>query len=101
MTTEEIRSIPKVHQLTTPGGNMANHQYVIITGDRAIFQSYGTTIAIKDKITGELFLDIDHDISMTTIQYRNIFLRDYCNEPPGEIEHRIETEAYTIEPLNL
>jgi len=77
-------TIPTIRPLYTPSGSEAKNQYVIEMGDKEIFQSYETIIAVKTN--GKVYLDPKHDCSNTTAKYRNIFLGMKKPEILKEIE---------------
>ena len=96
----------KAHNLTSPKGNKVPNQIVITTEDKKIFQSYGTTIAIRDRVAfnpdglaknANVLLDRYYwNHSRTTSKYRSIFL----NETTKETEAKICDGTYTLTILN-
>lgn len=75
--------------------NMANNQFIIYDGDKTIFQSYNSTIAIKEN--GQVTLDRNTwDYSKTTGKYRNQFL----DEGIAETRKKIADGTYKLANLN-
>ena len=86
--------IPKVSNMQSPNGNDVPNQFIIDDGEKTIFQSYDSIIAIKWR--GKVYLDsYYHDYSRTTVKYRNIFL----GANSGEVAERIESGEYTLADL--
>lgn len=82
-------SNPKVEQFHV------KNQFLITDGDKRIFQSYNTVIAINDN--GEITLDANSwDYSQTTGKYRNKFL----GEDKKETEKKIKSGQYKLADLN-
>ena len=79
-----LENIPKVRQL-------ANNQYIIYQGNRTIFQSYNSIIAVKDR-KGKITLGRFWDYSVTTGKYRNQFL----NETIKETREKIKSGEYKL-----
>lgn len=74
---------------------LANNQFIVTDGEKTIFQSYKSVIAIKEneKVT----LDSRYwDYSKTTGKYRNQFL----NETKKETEVKIKEGTYILADLN-
>lgn len=70
------QSIPHVANLVSPrtGREVAN-QFLITDGEREVFQSYRTVIAVRDYATGTTTLDTSAlDYSVTTSKYLYQFL---------------------------
>lgn len=87
--------IPKVEQMVSPrtGAPVAN-QFIIRDDNLIIFQSYGTTIAIKDD--GDVLLNkYDWDYSRTTLKY----LREFLGEDTKAIRAKIKSGEYALEVL--
>ena len=81
--------------MTGQNGSPVVNQIVISTPDAIIFQSYHTTIAIKQ--SGKVYLDRNAwDYSTTTGRYRNRFL----NETKKETEAKIKAGEYILTDLN-
>lgn len=79
----------KVKQYTT-------NQFLLEDGDKSIFQSYDSVIAIKEKGKPTI-LDADKwDYSKTTGKYRSIFL----GETKKETEAKIKSGEYLLQNLN-
>lgn len=62
---------PKVEQLN-------NNQFVIRDGERVIFQSYKSIIAVVDFGKKIISIGSDYNYSTTTGKYRNMFFNDIC-----------------------
>ena len=76
------------------GAHVAN-QFIITDGSKEIFQSYRSTIAIKDN--GAVILDETHwNYSRTTSKYLCAFLE----ETTQEIKQKIKDGVYTFQDLN-
>jgi len=76
------------------GNNVAN-QFIITDGNKEIFQSYRTVIAINEG--GKITLDENKwDISVTTGKYRNQFL----GEGIAETRKKIQSGEYVLAELN-
>jgi hypothetical protein len=63
----------KVENIRSNKGNKIANQFIITDGNREIFQSYNSIIAIKE-YGKPTILGKDWDYSKTTGKYRNIFL---------------------------
>jgi hypothetical protein len=79
----------KIKQYTT-------NQFLLEDGNKSLFQSYDSVIAIKE--TGKpTILDRDKwDYSKTTGKYRNLFL----GETKKETEAKIKSGEYLLQNLN-
>lgn len=93
-------SIPQVSSMGSPrSGQPVANQYVIRIGNKEIFQSYQTIIAIKDYSTvpAKVLLDEkDWNYSVTTSRYRNQFLK----ENTEETRKKIKSGEYALAELN-
>lgn len=70
-----ISNLPKIENLTSQCGGEVPNQFLIKFGDKSVFQSYSSIIAVKDHKTGKIYLDASKwDYSKTTGKYRNQFL---------------------------
>jgi len=89
-------NIPKAYSMTSPSGHsIVANQIVIRTGTMDVFQSYNTTIAIRQN--GEITLDRNSwDYSTTTGKYRNQFL----GEDKEATRKKIESGEYKLANLN-
>lgn len=91
----------KVNNLESPrSGNPVANQYEITTNKHYIFQSYGTTIAKKERgFMGKVILDPYYwNYSRTTLKYLKQFLG--VNLSSKEIEERIKNGTYKTANLN-
>ena len=90
--------LPKVRTFRTNSGGVVANQFSIITPkDKHIFQSYGTTIAVKNMNTGKITLDeACWDYSATTGKYRNKFL----GEGIADTREKIKSGEYALKDLN-
>lgn len=85
----------KVQNMLSNSGNAIANQFVITGGDREIFQSYKSTIAIREN--GITTLDLYYwDYSVTTGKYRNMFL----GEGIAETRKKIASGEYVLADLN-
>lgn len=85
----------KVSNMTSRNGNKIANQFIIADGDKEVFQSYNSIIAIKEN--GQVILDSYYwDYSATTGKYRNIFL----GESKKETEAKIKSGEYKFDNLN-
>ena len=83
--------IPKIRNMETPNGNTAPNQFIIEDGEKVIFQSYNSIIAVDFR--GTVYLDsYYHNYSRTTVKYRNIFLG--CNS--DQVADRIKSGKYKL-----
>lgn len=58
---------------------MQDNQYIIKIGNKLIFQSYKSTMAVYDRENDFIRLDNDEsNYTRTTVKYLNMFLKDYC-----------------------
>jgi hypothetical protein len=91
----------KVYNLESPrSGNPVANQYEIETDKYYIFQSYGSTIAKKERgFLGKVILDPYYwNYSRTTLRYLKQFLG--VNISSKEIEERIKNGTYKTRNLN-
>lgn len=78
-------------------GNIIPNQFTIDDGDRILFQSYKSIIAIKYPYTRQVILDNGTwNYSNTTSKYRNIFL----GETTKETTAKIKDGTYELSNLN-
>lgn len=87
----------QVRNMCSPSsGQEVANQFIITVGNKKVFQSYDSVIAIKE--TGKpTKLDRQFwDYSNTTGKYRNIFLR----ETKRETEAKIKSGIYKLVNLN-
>jgi hypothetical protein len=84
----------KVQNFDGRNGKVKN-QFIITDGNKTIFQSYDSVIAIKEN--GKITLDEKFwDYSTTTGKYRNQFL----NEEKKDTEKKIASGEYVLANLN-
>jgi len=89
--------LPKVQTFRSNSGNAVANQFKITTAEEYIFQSYGTTIAVKNAKTGTITLDeACWDYSATTGKYRNQFL----SEGIADTRSKIASGEYALKDLN-
>lgn len=73
------------------------NQYVVIEGDKKVFQSYNTVIAIYDMFTQELLLNgSEWQYSKTTMKYFKDFVNyetKFIYESKKQFEKAIETDV--------
>ena len=100
----------KVYNLESPrSGKPVANQFIIEDGDKRVFQSYDTTIAIErpvyEIIDGEVIESGDYEVlldeyywnySRTTSKYRNEFL----GESTKETQAKIDSGEYKLVNLN-
>jgi len=79
----------RVKQFEGRNGAVKN-QFIIEDGNKEIFQSYNSIIAIKEN--GKITLGKDWDYSTTTGKYRNQFL----GENKKATEQKIKLGEYTV-----
>ena len=91
----------KVKPLLGRTGKPVANQYVIEAHNQKynyeVFQSYDSSIVLKNLVTGTIFLDEKYwNYSVTTSKYRNQFL----NESTQETQDKINNGDYTLVDLN-
>ena len=91
----------KVKPLLGRTGKPVANQYVIKADNNKynyeIFQSYDSSIALKNLVTDSVFLDEKYwNYSVTTSKYRNQFL----NESTKETQAKIDSGEYKLVDLN-
>jgi len=95
----------KVKPLLGRTGKPVANQYVIEANDDntdlvsnySIFQSYDSSIVLKNHNTGKVFLDEKYwNYSVTTSKYRNQFL----GESTKETQAKIDSGEYKLVDLN-
>lgn len=79
----EKLNIMKVRQLEN------KNQYILEDGEKTIFQSYDSIIAVYDNNNKTLTFGCDWNYSKTTLKHLYIYLRDviYYNMLPEQREH--------------
>lgn len=84
-----------VEKMTSNSGYSVANQFIIRDGDKEIFKSYNSIIAIKEN--GTVTLDSYFwNYSLTTSKYRNIFL----GESTKETQAKIKSGEYKLANLN-
>ena len=91
----------KVKPLLGRTGKPVANQYVIEAHNQKysyeVFQSYDSSIVLKNLVTGTIFLDEKYwNYSVTTSKYRKQFL----NESTQETQDKINNGDYTLVDLN-
>lgn len=87
----------KVYNMTSPNGNKVANQFIIKDGNKTLFQSYNTIVAIKEN--DKVILDSNAlEYSNTTLKYLKQFLS--TNESKKSLYAKIESGLYTISDLN-
>ena len=87
----------KIRNMQSKRGNTISNQFIITIGNKEIFQSYNSVIAIKDYNKNKIYLDKTYwDYSVTTGKYRNIFLE----EDKKTTEEKIKNKTYILKNLN-
>lgn len=72
------------------------NQFIIVSGDKTIFQSYGSIIAVEEPNKPTLLDAEKWNYSQTTSKYRNQFL----GEDTKETERKIKAGIYKLVNLN-
>ena len=89
----------KARNIISPNGNPITNQFIIddVKGEKEIFQSYDSIIAVKDYKKGKVMLDDYYwNYSRTTSKYRNIFLK----ESTEDTRNKIKDGTYKLTNLN-
>ena len=81
MGKDIIKNIPKVSNFTG-----AVNQFEIIGKDFTLFQSYNSSIALKQN--GKTYIFRDWDCSKTTGKYRNLFLGESKTETLKKLKNK-------------
>lgn len=90
-----MKKLPRITNMQSPQGNPVPNQFIINDGNREIFKSYESVIAVIEK--GKVTLDESKwNYSNTTGKYRNIFL----GETRKETERKIKDKVYKLKNLN-
>ena len=85
----------QVENMRSSNGNAVANQFIITSGDKIVFQSYGSVICVKEGDT--VTLDrVYWDYSQTTGKYRNQFL----GETKADTQKKIDSGIYTLANLN-
>ena len=87
----------KVQNMTSSNGNKVANQFIIENGNKTVFQSYKTIVAVEEN--GKITLDIDAlDYSATTLKYLKQFLG--TTESKKQLQDKIQSGFYHVEDLN-
>ena len=87
----------KISNMCSNNGNQVSNQFIIDSGNKTIFQSYQTIVAIKEN--GKVTLDSNAlEYSNTTLKYLKQFLN--TNESKKSLYAKIESGFYQVEDLN-
>lgn len=87
----------KISNMCGNNGNQVPNQFIIDSGNKTIFQSYQTIVAIKEN--GKVTLDSNAlEYSNTTLKYLKQFLN--TNESKKSLYAKIESGFYQVEDLN-
>ena len=85
----------KVEKMRSSNGNADANQFLITSGSKTVFQSYGSVICVKEG--RNVILDSRYwDYSQTTGKYRNQFL----GETKADTQKKIDSGVYTLANLN-
>ena len=86
-----------VTNMCSNNGNQVPNQFIIDNGNKTIFQSYKTIVAVKEN--GKVTLDSNAlEYSNTTLKYLKQFLN--TNESKKSLYAKIESGFYQVEDLN-
>ncbi len=78
-------------------GNQVPNQFIIDSGNKTVFQSYKTIVAVKEN--GKVTLDINAlEYSNTTLKYLKQFLN--TNESKKSLYEKIKSGFYNTSDLN-
>ena len=87
----------KVSNMYSSNGNQVPNQFIINDGNKTVFQSYKTIVAVKEN--GEVTLDGNAlEYSNTTLKYLKQFLN--TNESKKSLYAKIESGFYNTSDLN-
>ena len=86
-----------VQNMTSSNGNQVPNQFIIDDGNKTLFQSYKTIVAIKEN--GKVILDSKAlEYSNTTLKYLKLFLN--TTESKKSLYAKIESGFYSTSDLN-
>ena len=78
-------------------GNQVPNQFIIDNGNKTIFQSYKTIVAVEEN--GKVTLDINAlEYSNTTLKYLKQFLN--TSDSKKQLQAKIENSFYQVEDFN-
>ena len=87
----------KISNMTSSNGNKVPNQFIIDNGNKTVFQSYKTIVAVEEN--GEVTLDSKAlEYSNTTLKYLKQFLN--TNESKKSLYAKIESGFYNTSDLN-
>lgn len=87
----------KVSNMYSCSGNQVPNQFIIESGNKIIFQSYKTIVAVEEN--GKFTLDSKAlEYSNTTLKYLKQFLN--TNESKKALHAKIESGFYSTSDLN-
>ena len=87
----------KVSNMYSNNGNQVPNQFIIESGNKTVFQSYKTIVAVKEN--GKVTLDSNAlGYSNTTLKYLKQFLN--TNESKKSLYEKIESGFYNTSDLN-
>ena len=87
----------KVSNLYSKNGNKVPNQFIIDNGNKTLFQSYKTIVAVKEN--GKVTLDSNAlEYSNTTLKYLKQFLN--TEESKKSLYAKIESGFYNTSDLN-
>ena len=87
----------KVSNMYSNNGNQVPNQFIIDNGNKTLFQSYKTIVAVKEN--GKITLDSNAlEYSNTTLKYLKQFLN--TSESKKSLYAKIESGFYQVEDLN-
>ena len=86
-----------VQNMTSQNGNKVPNQFIIDNGNKTLFQSYKTIVAVKEN--GKVTLDSNAlEYSNTTLKYLKQFLN--TSDSKKQLQAKIENGFYQVEDLN-
>ena len=87
----------KISNMCSNNGNQVPNQFIIDNGNKTIFQSYKTIVAVKEN--GKVTLDSNAlEYSNTTLKYLKQFLN--TRDSKKQLQAKIENGFYQVEDLN-
>ena len=87
----------KVTNMYSSKGNQVPNQFIIHNGNKTVFQSYETIVAVKEN--GKVILDKNAlDYSATTTKYLKQFLN--TKDSKKQLQGKVKNGYYSISDLN-
>ena len=87
----------KISNMTSSNGNKVPNQFIIENGNKTVFKSYNTIVAVKEN--GKVVLDSNAlEYSNTTLKYLKQFLN--TNDSKKSLYEKIESGFYATLDLN-